>query len=209
MTATAAAPRRGRKAATPWGTIAFAGVTLVASVLVATPLVASRFGGDLSAMPTASAEVLATSIEAGLNGKASGPAAKARLEALSRREVAMRPGSGGAWLRKAAIDFQRGDAASANAALEHSLAVAPLQTSLFMSRTKLAYENWPSLTQTARQQVMYQARIEFGRQNGENRLMELANSIRNPSGRIGLAFLIVAERTAKAQAQALTKAQPQ
>jgi hypothetical protein len=121
----------------------------------------------------------------------------------------MRPGSGGAWLRKAAIGFQRGDVSSANAALEHSLAVAPLQTSLFMSRTKLAYENWPSLTQTARQQVMYQARIEFGRPNGESRLKELANSIRNPSGRIGLAFLIVAERTAQAQAQALTKAQPQ
>lgn len=190
-------------------TIAFAGVTLVVSLLVATPLVASRFGGDLSAMPTASAEVLATSIEAGLNSKASTPAAKARLETLSRREVAMRPGSGGAWLRKAAIDFQRGDASSANAALEHSLAVAPLQTSLFMSRTKLAYENWPSLTQTAREQVMYQARVEFGRQNGEGRLKELANSIRNPSGRIGLAFLIVAQRTAQAQAQALTKAQPQ
>lgn len=209
MTATAAPPRRGRKAATPWATIAFAGVTLVVSLLVATPLVASRFGGDLSAMPTASAEVLATSIEAGLNSKASTPAANARLETLSRREVAMRPGSGGAWLRKAAIDFQRGDASSANAALEHSLAVAPLQTSLFMSRTKLAYENWPSLTPAARQQVMYQARVEFGRYNGEGRLLELANGIRNPSGRIGLAFLIVAERTAQAQAQALTKAQPQ
>jgi hypothetical protein len=44
---------------------------------------------------------------------------------------------------------------------------------------------------------MYQARIEYAR-GGEDRLKGLANEIRNPSGRIGLAFLIVAER-AKAQ----------
>ncbi|MET3663993.1 O-antigen ligase family protein [Caulobacter sp. 1776] len=209
MTATAPPRRRSRKIAAPWGTMIFASGVLVLSILVAVPLAASRFGGDLSAMPTASAEVLATSIEAGLARKSSDPAATARLAALSRRELAMRPGAGGAWLRKAAIDFQSGDVAAANVALEHSLAVAPLQTSLFMSRTKLAYENWPSLTPAARQQVMYQARVEFGRENGEGRLKDLANSIRNPSGRIGLAFLIVAERAAKAQAQALTKVQPQ
>lgn len=200
MTATAApSRRRGAKAPTPWPTIAFASIALVISLLAAIPLAASRFGGDLSAMPTASAEVLATSIEAGLARNASDPAAKAKLVDLSRREVAIRPGSGGAWLRKSAIDFQRGDVTAANAALEHSLAVAPLQTSLFVSRTRLAYENWPSLTPAARQQVMYQARVEYGRPNGEARLAALANSIRNPSGRIGLAFLIVAERAAKAQ----------
>jgi len=200
---TAAAPPsrpRGAKIPRPWPVIAFASVTLVVSLLAAIPLAASRFGGDLSAWPTAPAEALATSIEAGLALNAPDPAAKARLEALSRRELAMRPGSGGAWLRKAAIDFQRGDVTAANAALEHSLAVAPLQTSLFVSRTRLAYENWPLLTPSARQQVMYQVRTEYGRSNGERRLKALANSIRNPSGRIGLAFLIVAERAAKTQA---------
>lgn len=201
---TGAAPpsrRPGVKTAPPWPTIAFGGVVLVASILVAVPLAASRFGGDLSAMPTASAEVLATSIEAGLARNDKSPAAKARLEGLSRRELAMRPGSGGAWLRKAAIDFQRGDLAAANEALSHSLSVAPLQTSLFVSRTRLAYENWPSLTPEVRQQVMYQARVEYRRTwDGEKRLKELANSISNPSGRIGLAFLVVAEHNAKALA---------
>ena len=109
----------------------------------------------------------------------------------------MRPGAGAAWLRRAAIDFQRNDVAAANIALDHSLAVAPLQTSLFMSRARLAYEHWPALTPSSRQQVMYQARIEYAR-GGEDRLKTLANEIRDPSGRIGLAFLIVAERT-KAQ----------
>lgn len=201
---TGAAPpsrRPGVKTAPPWPTIAFGGVVLVASILVAVPLAASRFGGDLSAMPTASAEVLATGIEAGLARNDKSPAAKARLEGLSRRELAMRPGSGGAWLRKAAIDFQRGDLAAANEALSHSLSVAPLQTSLFVSRTRLAYENWPSLTPEVRQQVMYQARVEYRRTwDGEKRLKELANSISNPSGRIGLAFLVVAEHNAKALA---------
>jgi O-antigen ligase len=193
--------RRAPKVSVAWGATAFAAVALVVSVLVAAPLAASRFGGDLSAMPTASAEVLASSIEAGLARRLSSPPATARLAALSQREVAMRPGSGGAWLRKAAIDYQRGEIIAANAALEHSLAVAPLQTSLFESRSRLAYENWPSLTMEARQQVAYQARVEFARPNGEGRLAALANSIRNPSGRIGLAFLIVAERTARDQAK--------
>ncbi|UAL10884.1 O-antigen ligase family protein [Caulobacter segnis] len=202
VTASAPAPRRrNTQVVTPRGPIAFAGVVMVASLLVAIPLAASRFGGDLSAMPTAPAEVLATSIEAGLARNAPDAKAKARLEALSRREVAMRPGSGAAWLRKSALDFRRGDVAAANAALEHSLAVAPLQTSLFVSRTRLAYENWPLLSPAARQQVMYQARVEYGRSNGERRLKDLANSIQNPSGRIGLAFLIVAERAAKAEAK--------
>ncbi|MGH1559739.1 O-antigen ligase family protein [Caulobacter segnis] len=202
VTASAPAPRRrDTQAVASWGPIVFASVVLVASLLAAIPLAASRFGGDLSAMPTASAEVLAASIEAGLARNAPDAKAKARLEALSRREVAMRPGSGGAWLRMAAVYFQRGDVAAADTALEHSLAVAPLQTSLFVSRTRLAYENWPSLSPDARQQVMYQARVEYGRPGGERRLKALANSIQNPSGRIGLAFLIVAERAAQAEAK--------
>ena len=152
-------------------------------------------------MPTAPAEALAASIEAGLARASTEPAEQARLAALSEREVGLRPGSGGAWLRKAAVEYQRGNVPAANLALEHSLSVAPLQTSLFISRARLAYEHWPTLTPAARQQVMYQARIEFGRPGGERRLRALANSIRDPSGRIGLAFLIVAERTLRDQAK--------
>lgn len=203
MTATAPLRRRGAKPSTPWATFAFASCALLISILVATPLVAARFGGDLSAMPTASAEVLATSIEAGLARNSADPAARARLEALSQREVAMRPGSGSAWLRKAAVDFLRNDAAAANEALAHSLSVAPLQTSLFMSRARLAYENWPALTPDVRQQIIYQVRAEYGRR-GERPLVILANSLKNPSGRMGLAFLIVAERNTRA----LAKLQP-
>ena len=70
---------------------------------------------------------------------------------------------------------------------------APLQTSLFVSRARLAYEHWPDVTPSIRQQVIYQAKIEYHR-GGEGRLKDLANEIRNPAGRIGLAFLIVAER---------------
>ena len=198
-TANAPPRRRGDKPAADWGTPVFAGLVLTASLLAAIPLAASRFGGDLTAMPTASAEVLASAIEAGLAKPSSDPAAMARLETLSRRELAMRPGSGAAWLRKAAIDYRRGDVTAANQALEHSLAVAPLQTSLFESRARLAYENWGILTPNARQAVMYQVRAELGRWNGETRMKALANSIRNPAGRIGLAFLIVAEHASKVQ----------
>ena len=194
MTAVPALPGRG-KAAPPWrGAVTFGGLTFVASLLVAIPMVASRFGGDLADMPSASAEVLASAIEAKLARDPRDPATLARLDRLSRRELAMRPGAGAAWLRRAAIDFQRDDVTAANLALDHSLAVAPLQTSLFMSRARLAYEHWPALTPSSRQQVMYQARIEYAR-GGEDRLKTLANEIRDPSGRIGLAFLIVAERT--------------
>lgn len=199
MTANAPPRRRGDKPAADWGTPVFAGLVLAASLLAAIPLAASRFGGDLTAMPTASAEVLASAIEAGLAKPSSDPAAMARLEALSRREIAMRPGSGAAWLRKAAIDYRRGDVTAANEALEHSLAVAPLQTSLFESRARLAYENWGILTPNARQAVMYQVRAELGRGGGEARVKALANTIRNPTGRVGLAFLVVAERASRTQ----------
>lgn len=195
---TAVAPSRRARRATAWSTPVFAGVVLVIAILFAAPLAASRFGGDLSALPTASGEVLATRIEAGLAAKTTDPKALDHLLSLSRRETALRPGNGGAWLRLAAVQFQRGDLDAASLALEHSLSVAPLQTSLFVARTRLAYENWASLTQTARDQVMYQARVEYGRPNGERRLTALANSIQNRTGRIGLAFLIVGERAAKA-----------
>lgn len=195
---TAVAPSRRASKSAGWSTPAFAGVVLVVTTLFAAPLAASRFGGDLSALPTASAEVLATRIEAGLATQTKEPKALDHLQALARRETALRPGSGGAWLRLAAVQFQRGDVVAANQALEHSLAVSPLQTSLFVSRTRLAYEHWPLLTQAGRDQVMYQARVEYGRPNGRRRLTALANSIQNPSGRIGLAFLIVAERAARA-----------
>ncbi len=201
MTATSA-PRRARaERKADWGTTAFAGVALVIALLFALPLAASRFGGDLSAMPTASAEVLASSIEAGLASPA-GSTARARLEGLSRREVALRPGSGAAWLRKAAVDFQRGDIAAANVALSRSFAVAPLQTSLFRSRTRLAYEHWPELSDAVRDQVVYQARIEFGRPGGEWRLRSVVSTISSPSGQLALAFLIVAERLSLAQTKA-------
>ncbi len=202
---TVAAVKPGRFKTEPpiWPSLAFGGVVVTASLLAAIPLVASRFGGDLSGMPTASAEVLATAIEAGLARDPHDPKVLAHLDTLSARELAMRPGSGGAWLRKAAIAFQRNDPSAANVALDHSLSVAPLQTSLFASRARLAYEHWPELTPAARQQITYQARIEYAR-SGEGRLKDLANEIRNPSGRIGLAFLIVAERT-KAQ---MAKAHP-
>lgn len=202
MTATSAPRRaRGGERKADWGTSAFAAVALVVSLLFAVPLAASRFGGDLSAMPTASAEVLASSIEAGLASPADSKA-RARLEDLSRREVALRPGSGAAWLRKAAVDFQRGDIAAANIALGRSFAVAPLQTSLFRSRTRLAYEHWPELSETVREQVVYQAHTEFGRPGGEGRLRSVVGTINSPSGRLALAFLIVAERLSQAQAKA-------
>lgn len=201
-TTATAAPRRTRsEQKTEWGTPAFAGAALVVSALFVVPLAASRFGGDLSALPTASAEALAVSIEAGL-ARPADPKTEDRLEALSRRELALRPGSGAAWLRKAAIDYRRGDVATGNLALERSLAVAPLQTSLFASRARLAYENWSALTPAVRKQVVYQARVEFRRPGGEGRLVALANSLHSPSGRIGLAFLITAERIKLAREKA-------
>ena len=200
--ATAATPSRRSPPAIGWGTPVFAGGVLVASLLFAVPLAVSRFGGDMAWAPTASAEVLASSIEKDLARSSKDPAIQARMLARARREVAMRPGAGGGWLRMAAVQFQRGDIAAANVALDHSLSVSPLQTSLFVSRTRLAYENWGLLTPAVRQQVMYQARIEYARPGGARRLATLANSIRDPAGRIGLAFLIVAERAAREQAKA-------
>lgn len=201
--ALAAASPPGRSGRLPafGATPTFAGVVLVASLLTAAPLVAARFGGDLSMMPTAPAEALASSIETGLAKGAADQVSLDRLEALSRREVAMRPGAGAAWLRKAAVDFKRGDYASANEALGRSYSVAPLHTSAFLTRTRLAYEHWGFLTPAVRTQTIYQVRVEYKRPGGDRRLTALANRIQNPSGRIGLALLIVSERITKANAQ--------
>lgn len=193
---TSSPARRGRLptfSATP----TFAGVVLVSGLLVSAPLVAARFGGDLSALPTAPAEALASSVETGLAIGATDQATLDRLDALSRREVAMRPGVGAAWLRKAAVDFKRGDFARANEALDRSYTVAPLHTSAFQARTRLACEHWSRLTPAVRKQVIYQVRVEYKRPGGDQRLTALANSIQDPSGRIGLALLIVAERMTK------------
>lgn len=152
--------------------------------------------------PTASAEVLAVSIEKDLARETKDPDVQKRMLVRAKREVALRPAAGGAWLRLAAVQFQRGDIDAANTALDHSLSVAPLQTSLFQSRARLAYEHWSLVTPAVRQQVIYQARIEMARPGGIARLTALANSIRDPAGRIGLAFLIVAERMKLEQAKA-------
>jgi len=199
---TTVAPSRRAPAAIKAGSFAFAGAVLVASLVVAAPLAVSRFGGDMAWAPTASAEVLAVAIEKDLAGETKDPKVQKRMLANAQREIALRPGSGGAWLRMAAVQFQRGDFAAANTALDHSFAVAPLQTSLFESRTRLAYEHWAVLTPAVRQVVMYQVRIEFSRPNSFRRLVALANSIRDPAGRVGLALLIASERLQREQAAA-------
>jgi len=202
---TAVAPQRRTSPSANRGSFAFAGGVLVISTLFAAPLAVSRFGGDMAWAPTASAEVLASSIEKDLAFGDKDTALLEKMLTRSQREIALRPGAGGAWLRMAAVQFRRGDIDAANVALEHSLSVAPLQTSLFESRARLAYENWSSLTPAVRQQVIYQARMEFARPGGPKRLTALANSIRNPAGRIGLAFLIVAERVNSEQAKGATQ----
>lgn len=203
--ATAQTPSRRAPQTIRWGGFAFAGGVLSVSLLFVTPLAVSRFGGDMAWAPTAPAEVLAASIEKDLARQTKDPDIQERMLVRAQREVAWRPAAGGAWLRMAAIQFQRGDLDAANTALDHSFSVAPLQTSLFQSRARLAYEHWSLLTPAVRQQVIYQARIEFARPGGRGRLTALANSIRDPAGRIGLAFLIVAERMKLEQAQAETR----
>ncbi|PIC01786.1 polymerase [Caulobacter sp. X] len=199
---TAVAPSRRAPPAIKAGSFAFAGGVFFASLLFATPLAVSRFGGDMAWAPTASAEVLAVAIEKDLARETKDPDVQERMLARAKREIALRPAAGGAWLRMAAVQFQRGDIAAANAALDHSFAVAPLQTSLFESRARLAYEHWAVLTPAVRQVVMYQVRIEFRRPNGLGRLIALANSIRDPAGRVGLALLIGSERIQQQQAAA-------
>lgn len=170
------------------------GCALVAT-LMAAPLLAAKVGGDLSAWPTAPADALATSIERGLARKDISTAELARLDALSRRELASRPGSGSAWLRRAAVDAAGGLDGPSALALERSFTVAPLQTSLFSARTRFAYERWDRLTPTARAQTIEQLSAEWRRADWKRKeMVRLANDIRNPAGRVGLALQLTVLR---------------
>lgn len=181
-------PSRARPWPT-WGVPVFAGSVSLAALLAATPLLAAKLGGDLSAWPTAPAEALASSIERGLAEAPSRERAK-DLKTLSDRELAMRPASGSAWLRRAAIEVELGDQAASNQALERSFSVAPLQSSLFARRTVFAYEHWNVLSQAAREQTVYQLRAEWLRVPYAKPLIQMANRLRNPAGRVGLALQI-------------------
>lgn len=173
--------------------LAAGGACALAALLVAAPMLAAKLGGDLSAWPTAPADVLATSIERGLAVSAPSKEDLARLDGLSRRELAMRPGSGSAWLRRAAIDAAGGLDGPSALALERSFTVAPLQSSLFRARTMFAFERWDRLTPTARQQAIYQLSAEWRRRRYvTNSFVEMANAIRNPAGRVGMALQLTA-----------------
>ncbi|MBO9557445.1 MAG: O-antigen ligase family protein [Caulobacter sp.] len=172
-----------------WGVQALAGGVLLSALLTAPPLLAAKLGGDLSTWPTAPADALAGGVERGL-AQSPSPEQLAALKHLSDRELAMRPASGSAWLRLAAIEAARGDQAASNRALERSFAVAPLQNSLFARRTEFAYEHWDVLSQAAREQTVYQLRAEWLRVPYAKPLIQMANQLRNPAGRIGLALQI-------------------
>jgi O-antigen ligase len=177
-----------------WIAGAAAGVVILGSIAVTAPLLASRFGGDLTAWPSAPAEALAREIETGLREKGLNAQTLARLDRLSLREVGLRPGSGAAWLRRAAVQAAQGHDDVAAEALEHSFAVAPLQTSLFMQRTVFAYEHWDRISLSARKSTTYQLSTEWRRVRNPKRYIAIANSLRNPAGRIGMALKISALR---------------
>lgn len=166
-----------------------AGLTIVGAALAGAPLVAGRFGADLSAWPTAPAEVLAEAVETGLRGHPTFQALT-RLRRLSDRELALRPASGAAWLRRAAIEADLGDDAASSLALERSFTVAPLQSSLFDQRTVFAYEHWPRLSQNAREQTVYHLKAEWRRANQPSRFVAMANRLHDPAGRVGMALQI-------------------
>ncbi|MEJ2816530.1 O-antigen ligase family protein [Caulobacter sp. CCG-8] len=176
-----------------WGAQALAGGVGLAALLTAPPLLAAKLGGDLSAWPTAPAEALAAGIERGL-AQSPSPARLTALKRLSDRELDLRPASGSAWLRLAAIEAARGDQAASNLALERSFAVAPLQSSLFTRRAVFAYEHWDVLSQSAREQTVYQLRAEWMRVPYAKPLIQMANQLRNPAGRVGLALQIAVLR---------------
>lgn len=177
-----------------WGAGVAAGAVVLASVLVTAPMLASRFGGDLTAWPTAPAEALARRIETGLAQARPDAAELDRLDRLSAREVGLRPASGAAWLRRAAVDAALGRKEASNLALEHSFAVAPLQTSLFSRRTMFAYERWGELSFAGRQSAIYQFQTEWRRQRQPKRFVAMANALYNPTGRIGMALQIAVLR---------------
>jgi hypothetical protein len=162
------------------------------------PLVAARLDHDLSGLPTAPAEALAQTIDTGLSQTAGKSRDLDRLRRLSERELALAPASGAAWLRRAAIEADLHDSAASNLALEHSFAVAPLQTSLFEPRAVFAYEHWDRLSPEAREKTAYQLKAEWRRTGDQARYVALANNLRNPSGRVGMALQIAALRLASA-----------
>lgn len=193
------APRREARGAKPDpapARLALAGgaACALAAVLLAGPMLAAKLGGDLSAWPTAPADALAGSIERGLAVRNPGAEDLARLDRLSRRELALRPGSGSAWLRRAAIDAAAGLDGPAAQALERSYAVAPLQSSLFRARTMFAYERWDRLTPDARTQTIYHLSAEYRRRRYSKSFVEMANALHNPAGRVGMALQLTALR---------------
>lgn len=167
---------------------------VVIAGLAALPIVVGKMGGDLSAWPSAPADALARRIEAELTQPGLGAERLRRLKVLSDRELSMRPASGSAWLRRAAIDSALGDDAQASLALERSFAVAPLQTSLFATRTRFAYEHWDRLSPSARTPVIYQFETEWRRRASPPFFVAMANSLHNPAGRIGMALQITVLR---------------
>lgn len=190
--------KRAAKARWSWP-IVVAIATVLAAGAAGGPLVAARVGGDLSAWPTAPADVLATSLETGLARPRLDAGALQRLKTLSGRELAMRPASGAAWLRRAAIESARGDDRASNMALERSFAVAPLQASLFDKRTVFAYEHWGRLSQSAREQTAYHMRAEWKRSHRPGRFVAMANGLRDPAGRVGMALQVAVLRMSSAR----------
>jgi O-antigen ligase len=190
MTAGVAPSKSADNGRLAWATGLVAGVIVLASISVTAPLLAPRFGGDLTAWPTAPAEALARQIEAGLTVPHQKADALARLNRLSQREVALRPASGAAWLRRSAVQAAQGQDEPSTESLEHSFAVAPLQTSLFMQRTIFAYEHWDRISPSARQSATYQLATEWRRQPNPRRYIAMANGLRNPVGRVGMALKI-------------------
>ena len=191
----------GARAPRSWGSGVFAAATVVLAVLAATPLAAAKLGGDLSGWPTAPADALARAVEAGLEKPTRSRADLARLETLSDRELALRPASGAAWLRHAALEAELGHAAASNQALERSFSVAPLQSSLFDQRTLYAYEHWDALSQNAREQTVYHLKAEWKRSGNPSRFIDMANTIRNPAGRVGMALQVAVLRMQRMQAR--------
>ncbi len=193
------ASRRGQVEPGPVGPLlGFAAAVVAMAAAAGAPLVAARLDHDLSGLPTAPAEALAQTIDTRLSQPAGKSRDLDRLKRLSERELALAPASGAAWLRRAAIEADLNDSAASNLALEHSFAVAPLQTSLFEPRAVFAYEHWDRLSPEAREKTAYQLKAEWRRTGDQARYVALANSLRNPAGRVGMALQIAALRLAAA-----------
>lgn len=192
MTTSRPVSREALMSGKPWPVAGFGATALLLAVLTAAPMVIQRLGGDLSSWPTASADVLADRIEAGLAHRDA--AELPRLSRLSDRELALRPASGAAWLRRAAIAAAAGQREASNTALERSFAVAPLQASLFERRSVFAYERWSQLSQLAREEAGYHVKAEWRRRSNPRPFIRMANGLKDPSGRVGLALQIATLR---------------